>query len=79
MTRLEDATVGGISVESGTKEGGVKNQITKGEFVLRGIDHIDEEKGKSGFRQKRQESRSGPLFCPSLCRELRWHRSYRSP
>jgi dipeptidyl-peptidase 4 len=33
-----------------TKEGALKNQITKGEFVVRGIDRIDEDKRQIWFR-----------------------------
>ncbi len=31
------------------KTGKVKNQITKGEWVVRGVDHVDEKNGRSGF------------------------------
>ena len=46
----------------GTKEGGVKNQITKGEFVLRGIDRIDEEKRQIWFQASGKNPDQDPYF-----------------
>ena len=46
----------------GTKEGGVKNQITKGEFVLRGIDRIDEDKRQIWFQASGKNPDQDPYF-----------------
>ena len=42
--------------------GAVKNQITKGEWVVRGVDKVDEETRKIWFQASGHESRPGPLF-----------------
>ncbi len=52
-----------------TQTGTIKNRITQGEFVVRGIDHIDEAKRQVWFRGW-EEHRSGSLFPPPLPREL---------
>ena len=46
----------------GTKEGGVKNQVTKGEYVLRGIDSIDEEKRQIWFQASGKNPEQDPYF-----------------
>jgi dipeptidyl aminopeptidase/acylaminoacyl peptidase len=45
-----------------TKEGRIKNQITKGEFVVRGIDKIDEENRQIWFRACGRNSDQDPYF-----------------
>ena len=45
-----------------TKEGRIENQITKGEFVVRGIDRIDEEKRQIWFRASGKNSDQDPYF-----------------
>src|SRR5260370_37042033 len=45
-----------------TKEGRIKNQITKGEFVVRGIDKIDEENRQIWFRAGGKNSEQDPYF-----------------
>ena len=45
-----------------TKEGGVKNQITQGEYVVRGIDRIDEEKRQIWFHASGKNSGQDPYF-----------------
>jgi dipeptidyl aminopeptidase/acylaminoacyl peptidase len=44
------------------KEGAIKNQITKGEFVVRGIDRIDEEKRQIWFRACGRNPDQDPYF-----------------
>ena len=46
--------------------GKVKNQITKGEWVVRGIERVDREKRQIWFLRRRHPSRAGPILC-SLC------------
>jgi len=45
-----------------TKEGRIKNQITKGEFVVRGIDKIDEDKRQIWFRASGKNKQQDPYF-----------------
>ena len=45
-----------------TKAGKIKNQITKGEFVVRGIDRIDEEARQIWFRASGKNSDQDPYF-----------------
>src|SRR6185369_12582096 len=44
------------------KEGAIKNQITQGEFVVRGIDRIDEEKRQVWFRASGKNADQDPYF-----------------
>jgi dipeptidyl aminopeptidase/acylaminoacyl peptidase len=44
------------------KEGKVKNQITKGEYVVRGIDRIDEAKRQIWFRASGKNPEQDPYF-----------------
>ena len=44
------------------KEGGIKNQITQGECVVRGIDRIDEEKRQIWFRASGKNADQDPYF-----------------
>jgi dipeptidyl aminopeptidase/acylaminoacyl peptidase len=44
------------------KEGAIKNQITKGEYVVRGIDKIDEEKRQIWFRASGKNPDQDPYF-----------------
>lgn len=44
------------------KEGQIKNQITKGEWVLRGIDRIDEEARQIWFRASGRNQGQDPYF-----------------
>src|SRR5262249_17404146 len=48
-----------------TKEGKIKNQITKGEYVVRGIDRIDEEKREIWFRASGKNADQDPYFIHS--------------
>lgn len=43
-------------------QGAIKNQITKGEFVVRGIDRIDEEKRQIWFRASGKNADQDPYF-----------------
>jgi dipeptidyl aminopeptidase/acylaminoacyl peptidase/uncharacterized protein (DUF885 family) len=45
-----------------TKTGELKNRITTGEFVVRGIDHIDEEKRQIWFRASGKNPDQDPYF-----------------
>src|SRR5262249_26878684 len=45
-----------------TKEGRIKNQITKGEYVVRGIDRIDEENRQIWFRAGGKNADQDPYF-----------------
>jgi dipeptidyl aminopeptidase/acylaminoacyl peptidase len=45
-----------------TKEGTIKNQITKGDFVVRGIDRIDEEHRQVWFRASGLNPDQDPYF-----------------
>lgn len=45
-----------------TQGGKIKNQITKGEFVIRGIDKIDEENRQIWFRASGKNSDQDPYF-----------------
>jgi dipeptidyl aminopeptidase/acylaminoacyl peptidase len=45
-----------------TKEGAIKNQITKGEYVVRGIDRIDEGKRQIWFRAGGRNPDQDPYF-----------------
>jgi dipeptidyl aminopeptidase/acylaminoacyl peptidase len=45
-----------------TKQGGIKNQITKGDYVVRGIDRIDEEKRQIWFHASGKNSDQDPYF-----------------
>jgi dipeptidyl aminopeptidase/acylaminoacyl peptidase len=44
------------------QEGGIKNQITKGEWVVRGIDKIDEESRQIWFRAGGMNADQDPYF-----------------
>ena len=44
------------------KEGGIKNQITHGEYVVRGIDRIDEEKRQIWFHASGKNADQDPYF-----------------
>ena len=44
------------------KEGAIKNQITKGEYVVRGIDKVDEEKRQIWFRASGRNPDQDPYF-----------------
>jgi dipeptidyl aminopeptidase/acylaminoacyl peptidase len=48
-----------------TKEGCIKNQITKGEWLVRGIDLIDEEKRQVWFRASGRNADQDPYFIHS--------------
>ena len=56
------------------KDGTLKNQITKGECVVRGIDRIDEDEAADLVPRQRQERGPGPVLHPPLPGQLRWHR-----
>ena len=40
----------------------MKNPITSGEYVVRGIDHIDERRGKSGFARSGRNPDQDPYL-----------------
>jgi dipeptidyl aminopeptidase/acylaminoacyl peptidase len=44
------------------KEGKIKNQITKGEYVVRGVDRIDEDKRQVWFRASGKNPGQDPYF-----------------
>jgi len=44
------------------KEGAIKNQITSGQFVIRGIDRIDEEKRQIWFQASGRNADQDPYF-----------------
>ena len=44
------------------KNGGIKNQITKGEYVVRGIDQIDDEKRQIWFHASGKNADQDPYF-----------------
>jgi hypothetical protein len=44
------------------KEGGVRSQITKGEYVIRAIDRIDEEQRQIWFRASGKDPKQDPYF-----------------
>jgi dipeptidyl aminopeptidase/acylaminoacyl peptidase len=44
------------------KTGGIKNPVTKGEYVVRGIDHIDEAKRQVWFRASGKNPGQDPYF-----------------
>ena len=58
--------------------GEVKNQITKGEWVVRGVDRVDDEDATDLVPRRRHSSRTRSLLRPLLPRELRWQRSHRA-
>jgi dipeptidyl aminopeptidase/acylaminoacyl peptidase len=45
-----------------TTDGAIKNQITKGEYVVRGIDRIDEERRQIWFRASGMNTSQDPYF-----------------
>jgi dipeptidyl aminopeptidase/acylaminoacyl peptidase len=45
-----------------TREGAIKNQITKGEYVVRGLDRIDEENRQIWFRASGRDPGQNPYF-----------------
>ena len=51
--------------------GQVKNQITKGDWVVRGVDRVDEETASDLVPRRRHSSRAGPLLRPLLPRQFR--------
>ena len=67
------ATAGGTCTWSMPKRASIKNQITKGEYVVRGIDRIDEEKRQIWFRASGKNAGPGPVLHPLLSRQLRRH------
>ena len=58
------------------KTGTVKNPITQGRYVVRGIDRIDEDAAPGLVSRQRQEPRSGSLLHPLLPRQLRRRRAW---
>ena len=56
------------------KAGKSRTQITKGEWVVRGIDRIDEDEPASLVPRQRQEPGSGSVLHSLLPRQLRRHR-----
>ena len=56
--------------------GQVKNQITKGNWVIRGVDHVDEAKRQIWFRASGMHAGQGPVPHSVLPRELRRHRAH---
>ena len=53
--------------------GGIKNQITTGEYVVRGIDRIDEEKRQIWFHASGKNAGPGSVLHALLSREFRRH------
>ena len=58
--------------------GKVKNQITKGPWVVRAVDRVDEDKRQIWFQAGGMNRRPGPLLHPLLPHQLRRHRPDRS-
>ena len=56
------ATAGGTSTSSTPRQGEIKNPITRGEYVVRGIDLIDEEKRQVWFRAGGKNPGQDPYF-----------------
>ena len=54
--------------------GQVKNQITKGEWVVRGVDRVDEREAADLVPRRRHPPRPGSVLRPLLPGELRRHR-----
>ena len=53
--------------------GQVKNQITKGQWVVRGVDSVDEKKRQIWFRASGMHAGQGPVLHPLLPHQLRRH------
>ena len=56
--------------------GTVKNQITKGEWVVRGVDRVDDEKRQIWFRAGGIRPGQDPVLRPLLPRQLRRHAAW---
>ena len=54
--------------------GQVKNQITKGDWVVRGVEQVDEEKRQIWFSASGMYAGQGPVLRPLLPHQLRRHR-----
>ena len=59
-------------------KGVVKNQITKGQWAVRAVVHVDEEKRQIWFYRQRHAAGRGSLFRPLLPHQLRRHRPGRA-
>ena len=57
------------------KTGQVKNQITKGPWVVRGVDRVDEAKRAGLVPRRRHPPGAGPLLRSLLPRQFRRHRA----
>ena len=55
--------------------GKVKNQITKGNWVVRGVEHVDEANTADLVRRRRHAARTGPVLHPVLPHQLRRQRA----
>ena len=55
--------------------GKVKNQITQGPWVVRGVEQVDEDEAPDLVPRRRHPARAGPLLCALLPGELRRHRT----
>ena len=60
------------------RTGALKNQVTHGPWVVRDVDHVDEDARQIWFTGQRQKSRRGPVSPPPLPRQLRRHRPDRA-
>ena len=60
------------------KTGAVKNPITKGSYVVRGIDRIDEDARQVWFHAGGKNPDQDPYFIHLLSRQFRWRRSGRT-
>ncbi len=56
--------------------GRVKNQITKGNWVVRAVTKVDEEKRQVWFQASGMEAGPGPVFRPLLPDQFRRHGTY---
>ena len=57
--------------------GQVKNQITKGQWVVRGVDNVDDDEAADLFQRQRHVSGQGSVLHSLLPDQLRRHRASR--
>ena len=74
---LPSATAGSISISTTASPARVKNQITKGNWLVRNVDFVG-RKTPDLVRGRRHDSRAGPLFHPVLPDQLRRHRPHQA-
>ena len=72
------ATAGTTSICTTRKTGKVKNQITQGEWVVRGVDRVDDAEAADLVPRRRHPPGAGSVLHPLLPRQLRRHRPGRA-